>query len=96
MMYQLVSTLWYVLYISAIYDDLVFFSLKLPLYSTPSLEVVFIPDQKALTVTHKDFLIETPFETGTISFYGRVVKSTKTVCYAIFLICFFKMSFRIN
>jgi len=62
-----------------------FFSLKLPLYSTPSVEIVFIPDQKALTVTHKDFLVQTPFETGTISFHGRVVKSTKTVCYSISL-----------
>ena len=58
----------------------IFCCLKLPLYSTSSLEIVFIPDQKALTITQKDFLIQTPFETGTISFDGRVVKSTKTVC----------------
>ncbi|CAF3870395.1 unnamed protein product [Rotaria magnacalcarata] len=49
----------------------------LPLYKTPSLEIVFIPDQKAVTVTHKDFYVQTPFETGTISFHGRAVKSTK-------------------
>jgi len=52
----------------------------LPVYSTESLEIVFIPDQKAVTVTHKDFVVQTPFETGTVSFYGRVVKSVKTVC----------------
>ncbi|CAF3883578.1 unnamed protein product [Rotaria magnacalcarata] len=50
---------------------------SLPLYKTPSLEIVFIPDQKAVTVTHKDFYVQTPFETGTISFHGRAVKSTK-------------------
>ncbi|CAF0788984.1 unnamed protein product [Adineta steineri] len=61
-----------------IFDDVpVGLYIVLPIYSTPTLEVVFIPDQKAITITHKDFLVQTPFETGTISFHGRVVKSTK-------------------
>ena len=49
------------------------------MYSTPSLQIVFVPEQKVLTMTHKDFQAETPFETGTISFHGRVVKAMKTV-----------------
>ncbi|UJR23805.1 hypothetical protein I4U23_026781 [Adineta vaga] len=62
-----------------VFDDVpIGLYIVLPIYSTPSLDIVFIPDQKAITVTHKDFLIQTPFETGTISFHGRVVKSTKT------------------
>ncbi|CAF0911999.1 unnamed protein product [Rotaria sordida] len=62
-----------------IFDDVpIGLYILLPLYATPSLEIVFIPDQKAITITHKDFLVQTPFETGTISFYGRVVKSIKT------------------
>ncbi|CAF1177713.1 unnamed protein product [Adineta ricciae] len=62
-----------------IFDDVpIGLYIVLPIYSTPSLDIVFIPDQKAITITHKDFSVETPFETGTISFHGRVVKSTKT------------------
>jgi hypothetical protein len=64
---------------------MIFSFLKLPLYSTSSVEVVFIPDQKAITITHKDFLVQTPFETGTISFHGRVVKSIKTVWIFYFI-----------
>jgi hypothetical protein len=53
--------------------------IQLPIYSTTSLQITFVPEQKLFTVTHKDLNLETPFETGTVSFYGRVVKSNTPV-----------------
>ena len=58
--------------------------LQTPISVTSSLIINFTPDQKTVTVNNKDLQIETPFETGTISFYGRVVKSSKSVRSILF------------
>ncbi|CAF1033174.1 unnamed protein product [Didymodactylos carnosus] len=46
-------------------------------YHTSTMDLNFVPTQKSLTVFHKDFIIQLPFETSTVSFSGRVVKMGK-------------------